>query len=55
MAAEVRECARKQLGHLTDAELRLLIALLQKARGPHESAEGVWSVAKPKVDAAKHV
>jgi DNA-binding MarR family transcriptional regulator len=44
MAAEVRECAKKQLGHLTDAELRTLIALLHKARSPHESDEGPWSV-----------
>jgi DNA-binding MarR family transcriptional regulator len=44
MAAEVRGCARKQLGHLSDAELRLLIALLHKARSPHEAEEGPWKV-----------
>jgi len=44
MAAEVRECARKQLGHLSDRELRTLIALLHKARAPHESDEGPWRV-----------
>jgi DNA-binding MarR family transcriptional regulator len=47
MAAEVRECARKQLGHLSDRELRTLIALLHKARSPHEMEEGAWSVGSP--------
>jgi DNA-binding MarR family transcriptional regulator len=47
MAAEVRECARKQLGHLTDRDLRTLIALLHKARSPHESDQGPWRVEPP--------
>jgi DNA-binding MarR family transcriptional regulator len=44
MAAEVRECARQQLGHLADRELRTLIALLHKARAPHETDDGPWRV-----------
>ena len=55
MAAEVRECARKQLGHLSDRELRTLIALLHKARSPHETTEGAWSVGSPpKNDSGKN-
>jgi DNA-binding MarR family transcriptional regulator len=42
LAAEVRECHEKQLGHLDEAEMRSLIALLKKARGPHEPAESNW-------------
>lgn len=38
MAAEVRDCADRQLGHLSDRDLRSLIAMLKQARQPHESA-----------------
>jgi DNA-binding MarR family transcriptional regulator len=36
LAGPVRECHRKQLGHLTDKALRSLIADLEAAAGPHE-------------------
>jgi DNA-binding MarR family transcriptional regulator len=39
----VRECHEAQIGHLSAAELRSLIDLLERARAPHESADGVWS------------
>jgi DNA-binding MarR family transcriptional regulator len=39
----VRECGRKQLGHLTPDELAELIRLLRRARGPHEEAGGAWT------------
>jgi DNA-binding MarR family transcriptional regulator len=39
----VRECGRKQLGHLTPNELAELIRLLRRARGPHEEVEGAWA------------
>ena len=42
LAAEVRECHEKQLGHMEPAEMRTLIELLRKARGPHENAESNW-------------
>jgi DNA-binding MarR family transcriptional regulator len=38
----VRECSRRQLGHLKPAELAELIRLLRRARGPHEGEDGVW-------------
>jgi DNA-binding MarR family transcriptional regulator len=41
--APVRECGRKQLGHLTPAELAELVLLLHRARGPHEDAGTAWS------------
>ena len=42
LAGAVRECHEKQLGHLEALEMRTLIELLRKARGPHESAESNW-------------
>lgn len=36
MDAEVRKCNRDQLGHLSQARLETLIAILREARGPHE-------------------
>lgn len=42
LAAEVRECHERQLGHMTEDEMRTLIALLRKARGPHEGADSPW-------------
>jgi DNA-binding MarR family transcriptional regulator len=39
----VRECGRRQLGHLTAAELRALVRLLKRARAPHEDPGGAWS------------
>ena len=42
LADEVRDCHARQLGHLSSAELTTLVALLRKARGPHEAADGNW-------------
>ena len=42
LAAEVRECHVRQLGHMEEGEMRTLIELLRKARGPHEAAESNW-------------
>jgi DNA-binding MarR family transcriptional regulator len=42
LAAEVRECHVRQLGHMSEGEMRALIELLRKARGPHEAAESNW-------------
>jgi DNA-binding MarR family transcriptional regulator len=36
LAVDVRRCGRRQLGHLGREALEKLIALLQKARQPHE-------------------
>ncbi|WP_241676308.1 MarR family winged helix-turn-helix transcriptional regulator [Bremerella volcania] len=36
LASEVRDCHRKQLGHLSPDALRLLASLLKEAREPHE-------------------
>lgn len=38
----VRECHRRQLGHMSGAELKKLILLLRSAREPHEEPEGPW-------------
>ena len=38
----VRECHRKQLGHLSDRELKSLVDLLRSAREPHEEEGGGW-------------
>ncbi len=40
--ALVRECHVRQLGHLSQDELRQLIALLQSARRPHEDSHSHW-------------
>ena len=42
LAGEVRECHVRQLGHMSSEEMRMLIELLRKARGPHEAAESNW-------------
>ena len=42
LSAEVRECHVRQLGHMEEGEMRTLIELLRKARGPHEAAESNW-------------
>ena len=42
LAAEVRDCHARQLGHLSSAEMSTLVALLHKARAPHEPADGHW-------------
>lgn len=38
----VRDCHQRQLGHLSESDLQNLIALLQAARAPHETAS-TWS------------
>lgn len=42
LAAEVRDCHSRQLGHLSDTELSTLTRLLKKVRAPHESAGSEW-------------
>lgn len=42
IAGPLRECHRRQLGHLSSAELRALTALLRKARLPHEPPGSPW-------------
>jgi DNA-binding MarR family transcriptional regulator len=42
LARPVRECARRQLGHLDDAQQRQLIELLRAARAPHDDPSGQW-------------
>jgi len=38
----VRETNRRQLGHLSEADLRALITALSRARHPHEDPQGLW-------------
>ncbi|MFM7043648.1 MAG: MarR family winged helix-turn-helix transcriptional regulator, partial [Planctomycetaceae bacterium] len=48
LAAAVRRLGREQLGHLDRGSLRRLIALLERARAPHEaSACAVWPGSGP--------
>jgi DNA-binding MarR family transcriptional regulator len=42
IADDVKECHRRQLGHLSESELEQLTELLRKARGPHESEASDW-------------
>jgi DNA-binding MarR family transcriptional regulator len=42
IAEPLRECHERQLGHLSAAELKSLIALLKAARAPHEPPDSVW-------------
>src|SRR5262245_23809381 len=42
IAGPLRECHRRQLGHLSAAELRNMIALLKAARAPHEPDGSSW-------------
>jgi DNA-binding MarR family transcriptional regulator len=42
LATAVRECHQRQLGHMDEAEMRTLVELLRKARGPHEAQDGSW-------------
>lgn len=39
---EVRACHLRQLGHLQAEEIQVLIALLHKARRPHEPPDSDW-------------
>lgn len=38
----VRDCHARQLGHLSAAELKTLVALLRAARAPHEAPDDPW-------------
>lgn len=38
----LRDCHRRQLGHLSAKELKALAALLRAARGPHEEPGSIW-------------
>ena len=42
LTVEVRDCHARQMGHLSSAEMRSLIELLQKARAPHEPEGSDW-------------
>lgn len=42
LAADVRACHARQLGHLDPGELRALTDLLRKVREPHEPPGGEW-------------
>lgn len=42
MADDVRDCARRQLGHLDAADQERLIGLLRAARAPHEDPASGW-------------
>lgn len=42
IARPLAECHRRQLGHLSSADLKQLTQLLKKARGPHESVQSPW-------------
>ncbi len=39
---QVRACHVRQLGHLSEEQLRQLVDLLQAARRPHEDSTGPW-------------
>lgn len=39
---QVRACHERQLGHLSEEQLREMISLLQVARGPHEDPDSPW-------------
>lgn len=42
IAAPLRDCHAKQLGHLSEAELKQLAGLLKAARKPHEPSDSSW-------------
>ena len=42
LAGEVRACHARQVGHLSAGEMRTLVELLKKARGPHEGEGSEW-------------
>jgi DNA-binding MarR family transcriptional regulator len=43
IAAEVRECHQRQVGHLDGDEMRTLVELLAKVRAPHEPPGSDWT------------
>ena len=42
LAADVRACHERQLGHLSEEEMAMLATLLRKARQPHEPQANAW-------------
>jgi DNA-binding MarR family transcriptional regulator len=42
IAAPLRDCHDRQLGHLSAADLKRLVALLRAARAPHEPDSSAW-------------
>ncbi len=42
IAGPLRDCHRRQLGHLAASELKSLIAILKTARAPHEPEDSPW-------------
>ncbi len=42
LADQVRDCHRRQVGHLSSQELETLTELLSKVREPHEMPESLW-------------
>jgi DNA-binding MarR family transcriptional regulator len=42
LAAEVHDCHLRQLGHLSPVQMKQLVALLHKAREPHETEDSNW-------------
>ena len=43
IAGPLRDCHRRQLGHLSAAELESLTTLLKSARAPHEQPDSPWA------------
>lgn len=42
LSKPILKCHSRQLGHLSRQELLDLVALLRKARAPHEAVDGAW-------------
>lgn len=42
LAAAVRDCHKRQLGHLSDKDLKQLLELLHAVRWPHEDEDSLW-------------
>jgi DNA-binding MarR family transcriptional regulator len=42
IARPLQQCHRQQLGHLSEAQLRTLVELLDMARHPHELPDSPW-------------
>ena len=40
---QVRACHARQLGHLSESQLRAIVALMHAARAPHEDPASHWS------------
>jgi DNA-binding MarR family transcriptional regulator len=42
IAGPLRDCHKRQLGHLKEEDLKRLVALLRAARRPHEEEGSIW-------------